>query len=108
MKFGLDENTFNKINSVFEKYPEVEEVIIYGSRSKGNYRQGSDIDITIKGEHVTDKTLSKIAQDLDDLNTPYLFDISAYHSLTSEHLMHHIQRVGQVFYQKHNPSTFTK
>lgn len=102
MKFGLDENTLNKIISVFEKYPEIEEVIIYGSRAKGNYKEGSDIDITIKGENVTDKTLFRIAQDLDELNTPYLFDISAYHTLTSEGLINHIKRIGQTFYKKQN------
>lgn len=102
MKFGLNEVTINKINSVFEKHPEIEEVIIYGSRAKGNYREGSDIDITIKGENVTDITLSKIAQDLDELNTPYLFDISIFHTLTSEGLINHIKKIGQTFYKKQN------
>ncbi|MCW0484384.1 nucleotidyltransferase domain-containing protein [Gaoshiqia sediminis] len=49
MKFGLSETTISLLCSVFENYPEIEEVIIYGSRAKGNYREGSDIDITLKG-----------------------------------------------------------
>lgn len=100
MKFGIDETTTNKIISVFEKYPEIEEVIIYGSRAKGNYRKGSDIDITFKGKNVTDDILLKLINDLDNLNTPYLFDISTFHSITSEGLIEHIQRVGKVFYKK--------
>jgi len=32
VKFGLKKETIDKINAVFAKYPEVEEVIIYGSR----------------------------------------------------------------------------
>ncbi len=78
MKFGLDQTTIDKINSVFIKYPEIEGVIIYGSRAKGNYREGSDIDITLKGENVTDKSRSTVWLDIDDLNTPYLFDISVF------------------------------
>lgn len=49
MKFGLDENTITKFCRVFAAYPGIEEVIIYGSRAKGNYREGSDIDISLKG-----------------------------------------------------------
>ena len=100
MKFGLNDKTLTKINSVFAKYPEVEEVIIYGSRAKGNFREGSDIDITLKGQSLNDSVLSNIFWEIDDLNTPYLFDISIYDQLDSPDLAEHINRVGQVFYTK--------
>ena len=45
MKFRLPETTFAKIKEVFARHPEIQEVIIYGSRAKGNFREGSDIDI---------------------------------------------------------------
>ena len=100
MQFGLKQTTINKINSVFEKNPEVEQVIIYGSRAKGNYRNGSDIDITLKGEKLTYNILSKIIGEIDDLDTPYLFDISIFDKLDSPGLEEHINRVGQIFYKK--------
>ena len=102
MKFGLTQETIDKINSVFVKYPEIEEVVLYGSRAKGNYREGSDIDISLKGENVTDRIRSYVSGDIDDLNTPYLFDISVFHKLGSESLVEHINRIGQVFYKKEN------
>lgn len=102
MNFGLDTITLDKLNAVFKNYPEIEEVIIYGSRAKGNYREGSDIDITLKGIHVTDKTRSNVWLGIDDLNTPYLFDISVYNTLTSLSLIEHINRVGKTFYKKVN------
>ena len=98
MKFGLSVNTIDRINSVFKKYPEIEQVIIYGSRAKGNYREGSDIDITLKGENLNDRILSKVKSEIDDLNTPYLFDISAFNLLVSSGLIQHIERVGQILY----------
>ncbi len=100
MNFGLKQETIEKINSVFAKYHEVEEVIIYGSRAKGNYRNGSDIDITLKGEQLTSQILSRISSDIDDLNTPYMFDISIFHKLHSPDFIEHIMRVGQIFYKK--------
>ena len=99
MKFGLDHNTIEKIQKVFQKFPEVEEVVIYGSRAKGNYREGSDIDITLEGEHLSDGLLSRILQEIEELNTPYLFDISIFHKLKSPSLIEHINRVGKVFYK---------
>lgn len=102
MKFGLTEDTINRINGVFAKYPEIEEVIIYGSRAKGNYSEGSDIDITLKGDTITNTTFLTVTSDIDDLNTPYLFDISIYHKLDSNSLLEHIDRVGQTFYKLKN------
>jgi predicted nucleotidyltransferase len=101
MRFGLTEDTIEKFHSVFRKYPEIEEVIIYGSRAKGNYREGSDIDITLRGEDLTEAIRSKVWLDLDELNTPYLVDLSVFHTLTSESLINHIQRIGMLFYCKH-------
>lgn len=101
MKFGLSEDLILKINSIFSKYPSIEEVVIYGSRAKGNYRPGSDIDITLKGQQIEGSILSKIEEEIDDLNSPYLFDISIFNKLNSPDLESHIQRIGQVFYKKH-------
>lgn len=102
MKFGLDQQTIDKINSVFLKNNEIEEVILYGSRAKGNFRLGSDIDLTLKGTKITDSVLFKISLEIDELNTPYLFDISIFQNLDSESLIDHINRVGQIFYKKGN------
>jgi uncharacterized protein len=100
MKFGLKQETIDKINSVFKNHPEVENAIIYGSRAKGNFRVGSDIDLTLHGDQLTYEILSKINTEIDDLNMPYLFDISIFHKLKSPDLEEHINRVGVVFYQK--------
>lgn len=100
MKFGLKDETVEKINSIFVKHPEVEEAVIYGSRAKGNYRNGSDIDITLKGPALTHDILSKIECEIDDLNMPYLLDISIFEHLNSLDLEEHIERAGQSFYKK--------
>ena len=99
MKFGLDQKTIDRISLVFSGYTEVEQVIIYGSRAKGNYRNGSDIDLTLVGNNLTEQILSSIYSDLDELNTPYLFDVSIFDQLQSPDLVGHITRVGQFFYQ---------
>ena len=98
MKFGLDDEILTKINLVFEQFPQIEEVIIYGSRVMGNYREASDIDLTLLGENLNLPILNQLTLTLDDLLLPYLFDISIYHQIKNQDLLAHIKRKGQTFY----------
>jgi len=88
------------IREVLSRYPAVDNVLIYGSRAKGNYRPGSDIDLTLIGEQLNLKILNQLSLALDDLLTPYTFDLSIYHQIENPDLIDHIQRVGQVFYRR--------
>ena len=60
MEFGLNQETINKINSVFEKHPEIDNVIIYGSRAKGNFKRGSDIDLSMFGNNLNYELIGEI------------------------------------------------
>ncbi|PCI28547.1 MAG: hypothetical protein COB67_06095 [SAR324 cluster bacterium] len=98
MQYGLKEETLLKIKNIFSKFEKVEEVLLYGSRAKGNYKPGSDIDLTLKGATLTLKDLNKISLELDDLLLPYTFDISIFHHIDNPDLITHIKRVGKTFY----------
>jgi predicted nucleotidyltransferase len=71
MMYGLKTETIHAIQEVLLTYPEVEKAILYGSRAKGNYRPGSDIDLTLTGETLNLTILQKIENELDDLLLPY-------------------------------------
>jgi predicted nucleotidyltransferase len=101
LRFGLKETVIEKLCSVFAKYPQVSKAVLYGSRAKGNYKNGSDIDLTLHGG--TDLTLNvlyKILDDIDDLLLPYTIDLSIYRTLSDPDFIEHIQRVGVTFYDK--------
>lgn len=98
MKYGLKQQTIEQINSVFTRYPEVEQVILYGSRAKGTYKNGSDIDLTLKGHSLNLRLINQISNDLDELLLPYSFDISIFSQISNADLVDHINRVGVVFY----------
>ncbi|HKL59649.1 MAG TPA: nucleotidyltransferase domain-containing protein, partial [Sphaerochaeta sp.] len=68
---GLKPKIFNLLNEVFTSYKEIDTVVLYGSRAKGTYHPGSDIDITIKSEHCNDSLVGKLAEEIDDLLLPY-------------------------------------
>ncbi len=101
MEFGLTENHRKIINEIFDKYPQVKKVLVYGSRAKGNYREGSDIDMTIvEDEKIPFDVLLKIVNDFDDSMLPFLVDISIFSKLTNPDLIEHISHVGKVIYKK--------
>lgn len=97
--FGIYPKSYVQILKIIESCDSIDEVIIYGSRAKGNYKEGSDMDITLKGT-VTDSDFSKLWHELDDSFIPYKFDISIYENLKSKSLIEHIDRVGKLFYKK--------
>ncbi|MFL9830740.1 nucleotidyltransferase domain-containing protein [Flavobacterium sp. ST-87] len=97
---GLDNLDIKKIQSVFNLHPEIEKAILFGSRAKGNYKAASDIDLTLVGNSLTLTIQQEIEHELDDLLLPYKFDISIYHTINSTELVNHINRVGQLFFQK--------
>jgi len=100
LRFGLSEETIQSLYSIFSCYPEIDQVILYGSRAKGTFREGSDIDLTIKGSLLSLQQLNHIENAIDDLLLPYLFDISLFSFIDNPGLVNHINRVGKVFYQK--------
>lgn len=95
---GLPDTAVAKLHSVFAAHPHVEQVILYGSRAKGNYRPGSDIDLTIVGAAVDWQELLRIDNEIDDLLLPYKWDISLMRQIDNPDLLDHIRRVGVVFY----------
>ena len=100
MQYGLKPEVVKRINGVFAAYPEVEQVVLYGSRAKGAHRPASDIDLCLQGDQLTLPLLLQISNELDDLLLPYKIDLSIHHELDNPGLTEHIQRVGVVFYSK--------
>lgn len=100
MPYGLTDKHITAINTVFSDFVEIEKATLYGSRAKGNYRIGSDIDLILMGKNLTLPLLFKIETTLDDLLLPYKIDLSIYHTIENAALLAHIKRVGLTFYEK--------
>ncbi|WP_428563493.1 MAG: nucleotidyltransferase domain-containing protein [Solidesulfovibrio sp. DCME] len=101
MPFGLSEQTIAKINAVFARHPAVEKAVLYGSRAKGTHKPGSDIDLTLYGNAITQRETDRILDELEDLDLPYTIDLSVFERLRHAPLRGHIERVGRVFYARH-------
>ena len=97
--FGLSERTTNELLNYFKSKPEIKKVVIFGSRAKGNYSTGSDIDFAIWSDN---DTLLDILSGLEDLSTPYKYDVINYLALEHEGIKNSIDRDGKLFYQRND------
>jgi len=102
MKFGLRNSDLAHILKVISQFPEIEHVVIFGSRAKGTQLNGSDIDLAIKGEMISDDTVVHLSLLLnEELPLPYFFDVVHYEGIENKDLKEHIDRVGKCLNATH-------
>lgn len=100
-EFGLSEAAMDSIREICGRFPRISQVIVYGSRAMGTFREGSDIDMTvIADEGFTKNDLHRMADAFDDSMLPYLVDLSIFAELKSPELKDHIRRRGKVLYAR--------
>lgn len=98
MKYGLTQQDIDQLQAAFQQFGEIEQVLVFGSRAKGNAKAASDVDLALKGKAVTSETVRRLRAVLNDLPLPYFFDVVDYESIGNRELVAHIDRVGKVIY----------
>ena len=98
-KFGLPDKTIEAINNLFASFKEIDKVKIFGSRARGDFKRGSDIDLALFGE-INEKLLRHITSELDELPTPYKFDVVNYNDIENTALRQNIDNDEKIFFKK--------
>lgn len=98
LNFGLPPKTIDCLITYFKSKTDIEKVLIFGSRARGNFRNGSDIDFAIWTDN--HEYFYRIWGELDELPTPYKFDVIDYKVLSHEGMKNSIDKDGIIFYEK--------
>lgn len=98
-KYGLSDANGQRVSDVLSRFSEVHEAVLFGSRVKGNYKSGSDIDLAVKGS-VSKDVLSRLLTAFEETVLPYFVDVVVYDNIKNEALREHIDRVGVSIYKK--------
>lgn len=92
---GLKTNVINEIIELARKY-QMEKVILFGSRARGDYTRSSDIDLAVLGGDVVSFSI-----DVEEsVSTLLTFDIVNLSSDVAEGLLESIKEEGIVLYEK--------
>jgi predicted nucleotidyltransferase len=99
--FGLLDRDMEYIHKALGKFKEIDRAVIFGSRSMGNYKKGSDVDIAISGQSITKETLYRLDDLLnEEYPLPYFFDLLHYEEINNVNLINHIDSFGIELYNK--------
>ena len=100
-KLGLMESDMLAIATVLEKFPTIEKAIVFGSRAKGNFKNGSDVDLALKGNDLNLQLIHEVSMLLnEETKMPYQFDVLSYLDIKEPTLTLHIDRVGVVIFER--------
>lgn len=94
MDTGIKQNVLREIKSLAEKH-NVEKVLLFGSRARGDFRKTSDIDLAVKGGAAAGFTV-----DLEDTSTLLEFDVVDLDKPVHSDLLKSIEKEGKVLYEK--------
>ena len=97
---GLSDTALATVLAILSSCSAIEKAILYGSRAKGNFRPGSDIDLTLVGPQLTQDMLSKLWGRFEESNLPFQVDLSILKDIDNPSLQEHIARVGMVLYER--------
>jgi len=100
MQNGLSKKQAEQIIDIFNTNENILEVVLFGSRAKGTFKKGSDIDFCLKGESLNTNDILKLNNIFDETYLPYTFDLVLFHQISNKELIEHINRVGILFYKK--------
>ncbi|WP_243105918.1 nucleotidyltransferase family protein [Clostridium fermenticellae] len=96
----IDDKLKSELEVIFKKYVEIEKVLLFGSRARGNNRYNSDVDLCIFGKNITNLILAKISMDVNELDTCLSFDILSMNELSKDGLINNILKEGIVIYNE--------
>jgi len=98
--YGLTDKSYQELMQILASIPEIEEVIIYGSRARGDYWRASDVDLSIKGSEFNKHTLAILNDKLYNSHIPQYFDTHVYASIKNPQFKANVDREGKVLYNK--------
>ncbi|NBC27756.1 MAG: nucleotidyltransferase domain-containing protein [Bacteroidetes bacterium] len=97
-RYGLTDRDMKTIRSILRSYPEIHSVHLFGSRAKGNHRLGSDVDLAIMNNGVSDKIIAKLRDQFKESTLPYRIDLVDFNQLENKEFIEHIEQFGVPFY----------
>jgi predicted nucleotidyltransferase len=96
---GLTEEDQAELLGAVTHFPAIQKAALFGSRSKGTFRSGSDVDMVLwidAGVHGVASALKARLE--EETSMPYFFDVIEYTSLKDELLKKEIDQHQLEFY----------
>ena len=100
MKYSIPDESLDNLLRTISRETRVKGIVLYVSRAKGTFRNGSDIDLCLDATELDYQTLMSIENELDDLLLPWKIGLAIRQRIDNAELLSHIERVGKTLYRR--------
>ena len=100
MPYGLTDSQISGILEILKENHKLQKVVLYGSRAKGNFSPGSDIDLALTGDSLDFNDIVDYKVKLDNFPVLNKIDLVIYNQIKEPALIDHINRIGKVIYER--------
>lgn len=101
---GLKDKHRKAILDILTANPDVQRVVLFGSRAMGTFTTTSDIDIALFGPSLTLQHLGKLNHAIGELTIPQTVDLLIYGQIENKKLIQHIKKHGVVWFDCEQPT----
>ncbi len=102
MSPNLSSELIRQIQTIAQSDPQIEQIILYGSRARGTANERSDIDLAIKGD-LSPAQLGRLREQLEALPILQRFDLLLLDDITDQSLTEAIAQEGVMIYPAAQP-----
>ena len=95
--YGINDASYEEMISLFKSFDSLDKVYIFGSRARGDYKNGSDIDLAINS---CDDIKLRLLNKLEDIRCILKFDVVDIKYIGNEKLLENIKKQGKLIYKK--------
>ncbi len=99
---GISPTANQRLRELLKIFPEINKVILFGSRALNTQKEGSDIDLALFGNNISFETLRNLRLKYYNLNLPYKLELLHYEAIDNLMLKQHIDSYGKLFYEAEN------
>ena len=96
---NLDKQILKEIGQIATHHPEIQKILLFGSRARGDNSERSDIDLAVYAKG----SISTFIEEIELMTTTLLeYDITHITELTEDYFLEQINRDGIVIYEKNS------
>ena len=99
---GLSDAILEQLRETVARWPQVERLVLFGSgsRARGDFRPGSDIDLAVFAPRLSEHDFARLWNAIDELPIAFKLDILHWDRLTNNALREQIEKEGLTLYAR--------
>ena len=99
-KYGLLKSDIIQVVSTLQHNRKIKKIVLFGSRAKGTFHAGSDVDLVLFGDNLGLNDILDLSVEIEKLTLPYMFDLIIHSRIKEIALLDHIKRVGMTLFER--------